>query len=315
MTRSGLLSAALLFSICIQPAPATAQPVLSVQSDIAAPGETVSVTLTGAPGRSFALLGSSVGGGLSHAGVALRVGSDFAILALGVIGSSGQVAVGLTPPFTFSAIDRYYIQAVTSPTPSFASIDASNGRVIRNADLVGNLQGGPPGPIGPPGPTGPAGPPGAALSLVNAYGTVVGVVTDVSVDFPEYRYVHVLLNTLVGGLPAVLRAGSQTFLGLRNDAVYYPTADCTGTGYIGIANPPNILPPAAVVGGPGAQVLHVADPQAAPTSITGLAYRPSGAAGCQSTGGSFQYSGMLPVASTLALSTLGPAPFRVVRTP
>jgi Collagen triple helix repeat (20 copies) len=162
--------------------PAHAQGVsLTVNSDVVVPGTAVTATIIGAPGQHFAVLGSSVGGGLSHAGVSLSMGTDFAVLAIGVLDGSGQSAVGVIPPFLITVLDRYYIQAVTSTSPTFTSIQASQGRVLRNADLVGGLvgPGGPPGtqgiagppgpqgpmgsqgPIGPQGPAGPLGPPGA----------------------------------------------------------------------------------------------------------------------------------------------------------
>ena len=150
--------ATLLASFCLGIA-AHAQPVLTVSSDIVAPGATASATITGVPGQHFALLGSSTKSGMSHAGVALAVGADFAILAVGVLDGTGQTILGVTPPFLSTSLDRYYLQAVTSPSAAFATIQVSTSRVIRNADLVGSLVG-PPGPAGPQGPTGLTGPQG-----------------------------------------------------------------------------------------------------------------------------------------------------------
>ena len=148
-------------------ASAPAQPVVNVTPDIAAPGATVSVMISGVPGQHFALLGSSTKAGMTYAGVSLSVGADFAILALGVLDGTGQTVVGVTPPFLLTSLDRYYLQAVTSPSGSFLTIQVSASRVLRNADLVGSLVGaagpaGPMGPVGPAGPTGPAGPGGPA---------------------------------------------------------------------------------------------------------------------------------------------------------
>ena len=133
---------------------------LTLDRDIAAPGAAVTATITGTPGQRYALVGSSMGAGLSHAGRALSIGADFAILAMGTLDGSGQVAVAVTPPFLLTTLDRYYLQAVTSPSPSFVPIDLSPGRVVRNGDLVSGLVG-PTGPAGPAGPTGIAGPDGA----------------------------------------------------------------------------------------------------------------------------------------------------------
>jgi hypothetical protein len=99
-----------------------------------------------------------MGAGMSHAGRALAVGPDFAILATGVLDGTGRVTLPVTPPFLFTTLDRYYLQAAVSTSASFLTIDLSAGRVLRNADLVTGLA----GPTGPTGPTGPAGEPGSA---------------------------------------------------------------------------------------------------------------------------------------------------------
>ena len=143
-------------------APAAAQPTLTVSTTDAAPGVAVTATITGPTGEHWALIGSAVNAGLSHAGVSLGVGVDVAILATGVMPASGQVAVPFRPPFTGTTLDRYYVQAVSSPSPAFAPLAASTTRVVRNADVTSGLAGvpGPTGADGPPGPAGPAGPPG-----------------------------------------------------------------------------------------------------------------------------------------------------------
>jgi len=73
------------------------------------------------------------------------------------------VAVTFTPPFAGSTLDRYYVQAATSGSPSFIPIAVSPSVVLRNNDVVGGVVGtpGPAGPSGPAGATGPAGPAGA----------------------------------------------------------------------------------------------------------------------------------------------------------
>lgn len=146
---------------------AGAQPHLRVSADVAAPGQAVTVTLTGTPDVFYAVLGSSVNGGFRYAGLPLAVGADVVILAQGLLGASGEVAVEITPPFSGTTLDRYYLQGVTSTAPNFVPLTPSVSRVVRNADLVLGLPGtpgpaGPPGPPGPPGPVGASGPPGAA---------------------------------------------------------------------------------------------------------------------------------------------------------
>ena len=138
---------------------ASAQPSLTVDRDVVVPGSVVTATVTGVPGQHFAVIGSTVGAGASHAGVALSVGPDLAILAIGVIDGTGQAVVGVNPPFRFTVLDRYYIQAAISSSPAFTSIQASAGKVLRNADLVAGIRGsaGPPGPPGPEGPSGTSG--------------------------------------------------------------------------------------------------------------------------------------------------------------
>ena len=144
---------------------AFAQPQISLSTTIVSPGERLTATVTGDPGAFFALLGSSVNGGFSHAGVALGVGPDLVVLARGVLNADGQAQVLVTPPFGGTVLDRYYLQAVTANEPDFVPLRQSPSRPVRNGDLVLALPGsvGPPGPqgpaggAGPPGPTGPTG--------------------------------------------------------------------------------------------------------------------------------------------------------------
>ncbi len=143
---------------------AFAQPQISLSTTIVSPGERLTATVTGDPGAFFALLGSSVNGGFSHAGVALGVGPDLVVLARGVLNADGQAQVLVTPPFGGTVLDRYYLQAVTANEPDFVPLRQSPSRPVRNGDLVLALPGsvGPPGPQGPAGGAGPPGPAGAA---------------------------------------------------------------------------------------------------------------------------------------------------------
>jgi hypothetical protein len=137
---------------------ALAQPTLTVDRDVVTPGAAVIVTIVGNPGDHYALIGSGIGAGAPHAGISLAVGTNFALLASGVLDGSGRVIVNVVPAFLLTTLDRYYIQGATSTTPDFSTMQVTQGRVLRNGDLVGSL----PGTIGAPGPPDPEGPPHAA---------------------------------------------------------------------------------------------------------------------------------------------------------
>lgn len=140
-----------------------AQPQIALSTTVVAPAEGVTVTVTGGPGEFYAVLGSSVNSGMSFAGVRLRVGADVAILSTGTLDSDGHAVVSIVPPFVGTTFDRYYLQAVTSTSHRFETLEASDAAVVRNSDLVSGLEGppGPEGPAGPAGPEGPAGPVGS----------------------------------------------------------------------------------------------------------------------------------------------------------
>lgn len=136
---------------------ASAQPQISLPTTVVSPGESVTATVTGAPGEFYAVLGSSVNAGFSYAGMALGVGNDVVILAQGVLDGRGAAFVSVVPPFNGTILDRYYLQAVTSTAQNFVPPQPSQVRTVRNADLVLDL----PGTVGPEGPRGPPGPAGA----------------------------------------------------------------------------------------------------------------------------------------------------------
>lgn len=104
---------------------------LSVPSIVVAPGGSVVATVSGTPGQNFALIASITNGGFSYAGTALSVGTDVAVLAIGVLDGAGSATVSVTPPFP--ARDRYYIQAATSASAGFSPLSASNAIVLLNA--------------------------------------------------------------------------------------------------------------------------------------------------------------------------------------
>jgi hypothetical protein len=120
-------------------APAMAQPTLTLGAEVSPPNIGVAATITGIPGRHYALIGSAVGSGFTYAGVPLAVGPDVVILRMGVLDGSGQAVVAFTPPFAGSTLDRYYVQAATSTNASFMPLEVSPGRIVKNADLLGGI--------------------------------------------------------------------------------------------------------------------------------------------------------------------------------
>ena len=126
MTRFALAMAAVLFTASA----AIAQPTITGATPLMPnPGVPVSITVTGTPGQSFAVIGSTTWSGFLYAGVNLAVGTDVIIHGTGVLNGSGQGTVSFTPPFP--ARDRYYVQAVTSPD-GFATIAPSPRYTIVN---------------------------------------------------------------------------------------------------------------------------------------------------------------------------------------
>jgi hypothetical protein len=161
MTRSRVMGAAAVLMLAWA-ATAHAQTIqISVPSDVVVAGATVPVTVTGPPGRYFALAGSSVGAGFTYGGVPLPLGTDIVVVHTGILDASGQAIISVTPPFLTSQLDRVYLMAAWADNPQFLPPHPSAPLVLRNGDLVGNLVG-PPGPAGPPGAAGPAGPIGPA---------------------------------------------------------------------------------------------------------------------------------------------------------
>jgi type IV secretory pathway VirB2 component (pilin) len=52
---------------------AAAQTTLNVSADVVTPGSPITATVTGPPAQFYAIIGSSVGSGMSYGGVALGV--------------------------------------------------------------------------------------------------------------------------------------------------------------------------------------------------------------------------------------------------
>lgn len=109
---------------------AEAQPTVTAPSTVVPSGGSVAVTVSGTAGENFAVIASITNGGFSFGGTALNVGADVAILAVGVLNGTGNASVTVTPPFP--ARDRYYVQAVTSASPAFAPLAASNSLALLN---------------------------------------------------------------------------------------------------------------------------------------------------------------------------------------
>lgn len=319
-----------------------AQTTLTLSADNVAPGASVSAIVGGIPGQAFAVLGSSTRAGASHAGVALSVGPDVTILALGTLDATGQAAVNVTPPFLFTTLDRYYLQAATSPSASFGTIVVSPGRVVRNADVVGNLVGGqgPQGAVGPQGPAGavgaagPQGPPGpqgapgtagatglagpqgpqgavgptglGAFSVANAGGQVIGQV--VGTDG-----ISVFATVTVGSLAPLVRVNSATWAGGEPGALFFTSANCTGQSYIATDGEPSLFDRAIVTGTSGAQLVHAASRSATAVQIIPLSLQTNGQNGCGAAGASPITA--VSVAISVQQSTFGSAPFRVVPSP
>jgi len=129
----------LTLALCVALLPTLAEaqaPTLAASTLAPTPGTSVTLTVTGAPGAAFAVVGSTAGSGFSYAGVALAVGPDLRILAAGTLDGAGRASVPFAPPFVGTSPVRYYLQAVTSPTPAFATIQASPSVVLRNGDVV-----------------------------------------------------------------------------------------------------------------------------------------------------------------------------------
>ncbi len=124
----------------------------SLSPEVVKPGTATTVTVVGTPGYHFAIVGSTTGAGFSYSGVQFAVGPDLQILVMGVIDGTGRAVVSIAPPFLGTSLDRYYIQAVTSPNSSFAPLEVAPGNVLVNADLKGLAAAGLAGPAGPQGP-------------------------------------------------------------------------------------------------------------------------------------------------------------------
>ena len=116
--------------VVLASAGAAAAQTATASTNVVGAGGSTNLVLAGTPGQQYAVIASANNAGFSYAGVALAVGTDVQILAVGVLDGSGAATVPVTPPFPAS--DRFYYQAVFTSN-GFGSITASNGVVLINA--------------------------------------------------------------------------------------------------------------------------------------------------------------------------------------
>jgi hypothetical protein len=138
---------------------------LDVARDVMEPGQPARVAISSTPGRSFLLLRSTSGSGLSVGPLTFELGTDVVIVGSGVIPESGILIGDLPLAFTAAGPERQYLQAATAPSGDFlgqlAQITLSPGKVVTNAAFEHQGPIGPEGPQGVQGPIGPAGAQGA----------------------------------------------------------------------------------------------------------------------------------------------------------
>ena len=133
----------------------------TVPSYIVNPGATVNVTVTGAPGQNYAVIGSTTSFGFSYDGVPLQVGPDVVILAPRRARPDGPGG-GARERRRSRRLDRYYVQGVLGTNPNFLPPLPQNGVTLVNADAARVFM-----PIG---------------GIVNANGTPAFVTSGVSVS-------------------------------------------------------------------------------------------------------------------------------------
>lgn len=152
-------SAVLLLALCCTAAPALAQAPLSITPStyILGANSTTNVQIEGPALMHYALVGSGTNRGFVYAGTPLSVGTDVRILAVGQLDTWGRAVATVNPPFP--QLDRYYLQAVISPSPAFPLLVGTSNSLalvhVQGAELfmpvggavsaAGNLVGGSPG--------------------------------------------------------------------------------------------------------------------------------------------------------------------------
>jgi hypothetical protein len=192
-----------------------AEAQVTVPTYIVTPGSTVNVTVNGTAGQNYAVIASTLNSGFSYGGVPLQVGPDVVILAIGVLGGTGQAVVPVTPPFP--AQDRYYVQGVVAASPDFLPPSPLNSVTLVNADAARAFM-----PIG---------------GIVNANGTPAFVTSGVTVtrlgvglyqiDHPGAFSIPTAIPTITPTGGAVVLAVSTnsnvTTVSLSADAIFFFT--------------------------------------------------------------------------------------------
>jgi hypothetical protein len=115
---------------------AAAQPTLSASPTVVPAGSAATITITGPPGHFVGIGGSTVNAGVSFGGVDLALGQDVQVIAVFQLSGSGQATISFRPPFQATTLDRFYVQAVSSPSPSLVPPAPSNSLILRNADTL-----------------------------------------------------------------------------------------------------------------------------------------------------------------------------------
>lgn len=191
---------------------AEAQALINFASPVVVPGASVTGTITGGTGgENFAVIGSTSNQGFSFAGVALAVGTDVSLVAVGTLDGSGSATVSFTPPVHLR--DRFFVQLVTSPSPGFVPLTARNNWVLISSDVARYVWG-----IG---------------GVVNAAGTLQNGTAGVTVtrlgvgqyriDFPNLMSGPFVVSTdAIGGATLIGRtvAGSTATVTFSADTVF-----------------------------------------------------------------------------------------------
>jgi hypothetical protein len=171
----------------------------SVPTFVVAPGGTVNVTVTGAPGQNYAVIASTANSGFSFGGVPLAVGPDVVILAIGVLNGAGQAVVPVTPPFP--ARDRYYVQGVVSASPDFLPPNPLNSVTLISTEVARIFM-----PIG---------------GIVEANGTPAFVTAGVTVTRTGqgvYRIDHAGFIGIPAAIPSITPTGGATVLSISTNS-------------------------------------------------------------------------------------------------
>ncbi len=117
----------------------------------------------------------------------------------------------------------------------------------------------------------------------------------------------------VGPLTVVVQVTGSTWIGAPNGSLFFTTADCSGQAYIGIDGSSPLFDYAVVAGAIGNETIYAAARTASPTFVSPASFRTHGTDNCLAGApGSTQ---VVLVSQSQSVPALGPAPYRVVRTP